>query len=458
MASMITVPPILQLETTDVRPLSRLLRGVGFNSKATVVISDAGLSVQVDEGRSTSAIAYISAKLMDKYTYTRKSDIERHIRRARKEERYRQRQAVVATNEKGKGKARADEDDVFGPPMTAGDAGKGKTKFPPSTSKSPEPSSGERGDKQESEVEEDDDDLEPPGSDDEDYAFEVAEFEVNLKHWIECLNIHGNGGVGSGITNSSNFGAEGDSGNTGSRGKKRWIMDDDDPGASRGFGAGGGAREKDMRNTSLIMTWQGEGEPLTMLLKDDDGRSPTTRCMLNLLDPEEVLDEVFEQERMVSHVIMKSTWLQEALADLDPSCSKITITIAPPADNGDDAADGADPYRIPRRRKLSAREKAGIFRLEAVGNFGKTELDYPNDKDVMDVFLCSEFQRFSYAYNTFILCQKALQTSIKVSLRTDDDGFLSLQLMMPKPAFKELEGKDFGIIEFKMKALQDDGD
>lgn len=32
--------------------------------------------------------------------------------------------------------------------------------------------------------------------------------------------------------------------------------------------------------------------------KDDDARSPTTRCMLNLLDPEEVLDEVFEQERM----------------------------------------------------------------------------------------------------------------------------------------------------------------
>jgi hypothetical protein len=28
--------------------------------------------------------------------------------------------------------------------------------------------------------------------------------------------------------------------------------------------------------------------------------------------------------------------------------------------------------------------------------------------------------------------------------------------MMPKPAYKELEGKDFGIIEFKMKPLQDD--
>lgn len=64
----------------------------------------------------------------------------------------------------------------------------------------------------------------------------------------------------------------------------------------------------------------------------------------------------------------------------------------------------------------------------------------------------------SYSYNTFILCQKALQSSIKVSLRIDDEGFLSLQLMMPKPAYKELEGKDFGIIEFKMKPLQDDDD
>lgn len=211
-----------------------------------------------------TAIAYISAKLMDKYTYTRKSDIERHIRRARKEERYRQRQAKLASKGKGKGKAITDDDDVFGPTSHA--AGKGKTKFPPSPSNHSEPSAGERGTDRGSEEEEDDDDLDPPGSDDEDYAFEVAEFEVNLKHWIECLNIHGNGGVGSANTNISNFSVDGESGHTGGRGKKRWIVEDDDPGASRGFGGGGGVKEKDMRNTSLIMTWQGEGEPLTMLL------------------------------------------------------------------------------------------------------------------------------------------------------------------------------------------------
>ncbi|KAJ9109289.1 hypothetical protein QFC21_000618 [Naganishia friedmannii] len=507
------IPPILQLETTDVRPLSRLLRGVGFNSKATVVVSDAGLSVQVDEGRSTSAIAYISSKLMDKYTYTRKSDIERHIRRAQKEERFRRCQARQRA--KSKGKATLD-DDVFGQNANSVKNRQGGHQNPSQHAIG----GAENGSDQSSdddENENDDDDLEPPGSDDEEYTYEVAEFEVNLKHWIECLNIHGNAAVApSSSHHQSGFAADRDGGaNTsgggggGGRSKKRWIMDDDEPSGGRGFGTTSGAREKDVRNTSLIMTWQGEGEPLTLLFfiwvvkstvyilhhrKDDDAKSPTTRCMLNLLDPEEVLDEVFEQERiplirpefirkgftryhegmslfthpmciaqvdiyLVPSCMTQSTWLQEALADLDPSCSKITITIAPPNDlpDGDPLNNDAnDAYRVQRRKKLSAREKAGIFRLEAVGNFGQTELDYPNDKDVMDVFLCSQHQRFSYAYSTFILCQKALLASIKVSLRIDDDGFLSLQLMMPKPAFRELEGKDFGIIEFKMKPLQED--
>lgn len=193
------------------------------------------------------AIAYISCKLMDKYTYTRKSDVERHIRRARKEERYRQRQARATT--KGKGKARRDVEDVFGPTTHGGQD---------EEQANSDSSDGDA-----------DNDFDPPGSDDEDYAYEVAEFEVNLKHWIECLNIHGNAGVAASYSTNSGYSADGEGGSAGGggrRGKKQWIMDDDDVGGGRGFGSTGGGREKDFRNTSLIMTWQGEGEPLTMLL------------------------------------------------------------------------------------------------------------------------------------------------------------------------------------------------
>jgi hypothetical protein len=211
---------------------------------------------------------------MDKYTYTRKSDIERHIRRAQKEERFRRRHARQGTQGKGKGKATR-EDDVFGP-NTTNTKGNQKLHQNPSqdTIGGAENENDQNSDGDENQND-DDDDLEPPGSDDEDYTYEVAEFEVNLKHWIECLNIHGNAAVApSSLNNQSGFAADGDGGaNTsgagggGGRGKKRWIMDDDEPGGgSRGFGSTGGPREKDVRNTSLIMTWQGEGEPLTLLL------------------------------------------------------------------------------------------------------------------------------------------------------------------------------------------------
>lgn len=184
---------------------------------------------------------------MDKYTYTRKSDIERHIRRARKEERFRQRQS--RTSAKVKGNAGRHAEDVFGP--TTHDDQEEEQAISDSADDAT-------------------DDLDPPGSDDEDYAYEVAEFEVNLKHWIECLNIHGNASVASTYSNNNGFNADGEGGSAGTggrRGKRQWIMDDDDVDGGRGFGStGGGGREKDFRNTSLIMTWQGEGEPLTMLL------------------------------------------------------------------------------------------------------------------------------------------------------------------------------------------------
>lgn len=208
---------------------------------------------------------------MDNYAYTRKSDIERHIRRAQKEERFRRRQA--RQGDKGKGKA-VQEDDVFGP-NTTGIKRLHKTRQDTSQNTTGGAEVGSNQDSDDEDNENEDDDLEPPGSDDEEYTYEVAEFEVNLKHWIECLNIHGNATVASSSSHNQNgFAADGDGGvNTSGagsgngRGKKRWIMDDDEPGSGgRSFGSTGGGRERDVRNTSLIMTWQGEGEPLTLLL------------------------------------------------------------------------------------------------------------------------------------------------------------------------------------------------
>jgi hypothetical protein len=64
--------------------------------------------------------------------------------------------------------------------------------------------------------------------------------------------------------------------------------------------------------------------------------------------------------------------------------------------------------------------------------------------------------RGSYNFSTFSLANRALQASIKVSLRVDNEGFMSLQLMMPQPANKRVAPTESGIIEFKFRALEDE--
>lgn len=97
----------------------------------------------------------------------------------------------------------------------------------------------------------------------------------------------------------------------------------------------------------------------------------------------------------------------------------------------------------------------------------------------MDCFKCTEEIRFrwgpgraspartpcrppvrsprSYNFSTFSLANRALQSSIKVSLRIDFDGFMSLQLMMPQPTNKKVAPTESGIIEFKLRALEEEG-
>lgn len=80
----------------------------------------------------------------------------------------------------------------------------------------------------------------------------------------------------------------------------------------------------------------------------------------------------------------------------------------------------------------------------------------------------------SYSFHNFALADRAIQQSTKISLRIDDQGFCSLQLMMPPPVNNSLgngngnvngkgqgeriTGGDAGIVEFKFRALEDDVD
>jgi cell cycle checkpoint protein len=54
-----------------------------------------------------------------------------------------------------------------------------------------------------------------------------------------------------------------------------------------------------------------------------------------------------------------------------------------------EAPDAIGSTTVSSNNRRNPRGKLGSFSIHAEGDFGSTELDYPNDKDVMDRFECA---------------------------------------------------------------------
>ena len=67
----------------------------------------------------------------------------------------------------------------------------------------------------------------------------------------------------------------------------------------------------------------------------------------------------------------QSSWLRDALSELDPSTKTLTIIGNPPPPQG-----------------RAARHAPLRLRLRAVGQYGSTEMDYPNDREVLESCEC----------------------------------------------------------------------
>ncbi|KAF8061634.1 Rad1/Rec1/Rad17 [Lyophyllum atratum] len=282
------------------------------------------------------------------------------------------------------------------------------------------------------------------GSEDVDLADNVA-FEVPLNTLIECLNIFGTAGAASTNVSSGNkykkwkkAGEDSDHGDDDERGGRGRSA------ANRGidtYFTGGSER------TGMRMTYAGAGHPLTLLLAED-AKGPTTTCEITTFDPEPHLELEFDNSRTVLKIILKSSWLRDALSELDPSFDKLTFIGNPPPE-----ADASTS-----RQKQKSREIwKPMLRIQAAGTFGSTEMDYPNDRDVLETFECTRSVRFSYRFAHISRTLRALQSSTKTSLRIDDEGLLSLQFLMPSPKAKGASGESSdAFIDFRCLALDDD--
>ncbi|XP_053159733.1 cell cycle checkpoint protein RAD1 isoform X1 [Hemicordylus capensis] len=152
--------------------------------------------------------------------------------------------------------------------------------------------------------------------------------------------------------------------------------------------------------TALRMCYRGYGYPLTLFLEEG---GVVTVCKINTQEPEEILDFDFCSTNVVNKIILQSEGLREAFSELDMTSEVLQITMSPDK-----------PY----------------FRLSTFGNSGSAHFDYPKDSDLIEAFHCNEIQTNRYKISLLKPSVKALALSCKVSIRTDNRGFLSLQYMI----------------------------
>ncbi|KAF8162854.1 Rad1/Rec1/Rad17 [Crassisporium funariophilum] len=280
-----------------------------------------------------------------------------------------------------------------------------------------------------------------------------AAFEIPLNTLIECLNIFGTAGpLGAATTPGASGGAGG-----GGKAAKRWHRtgdddSDDERGRGRGldnyFAAGGPEKKTGMR-----LSYAGAGYPLTLIIAED-ASGPTTTCEIATFTTDDQLELDFDNSRTVLKIILKSSWLRDALSELDPSCEKLTFIGYPPP-NPQEEPTRSNHTAGPTTARQKQKASKPMLRIQAGGTFGSTEMDYPNDRDVLETFECKKGVSFSYRFGHISRTLRALQSSTKTSLRIDDRGLLSLQFIMPSPKPKGASGGADAFIEFRCLALDD---
>lgn len=238
-------------------------------------------------------------------------------------------------------------------------------------------------------------------------------FEIPLHTLMDCLNVFGTAGQAPGAGSKKKKDGDDDDGAGG--GKK-------DKGKGRADADAGNARLEEWfapgKGTGMRMSYAGPGHPLTVLVAEESG-GPTATCEITTWEPEPRMEMHFDNDVAVLKIILKSSWLRDALSELDPSTKRLTIIGNPP------------PPAAPPNRAL--RNAPPRLRLRAVGEFGTTEMDYPNDREVLETCECPAPVSFTYTYSYIARAVRALQSSLKTSMRIDNEGLLSMQFLMPGP-------------------------
>jgi hypothetical protein len=135
-----------------------------------------------------------------------------------------------------------------------------------------------------------------------------------------------------------------------------------------------------------------------------------TNCKLTTYEPtrDTDLEDQFKPEtgpRVISKVIVLADWLKETFGDIDHTSPTITLNFT----GGHDSK----------------------FEIQSKATSGSTEVTVPGNSETLLTFQCEEDSSTTYSHQLLSHIVKALPFAVKASIRTNIQGFLSVQLMIP---------------------------
>ncbi|WFD45847.1 hypothetical protein GLX27_000472 [Malassezia furfur] len=160
------------------------------------------------------------------------------------------------------------------------------------------------------------------------------------------------------------------------------------------------------RGDYVEITYRDFGEPLSVGLHT--GRIDMN-FRLRTLDSSMVPDLQFSPETTVAQVIMKSEYLARAFQELD--------------------AGGETQVHVHFRPRTGRTERGGLD-LSTENSHGSTEISFPNENQLTEKFDCVESVACAYPLQCVAYMLQAIKTSLKTSLRIDENGMLSVQFMI----------------------------
>ena len=225
---------------------------------------------------------------------------------------------------------------------------------------------------------------------------EAPPFQISLSSLLETLQIFG-------INDA----------------KERWSNRDSAYNGMNGFSSRSGpnaAFEKRVLGMTGIcrLSYAAVGAPLCIVLEET---GVTTTCDLVTYEPDFQEDIPLQKDAITQKIIMRASWLHDAINELSStSPTRLTIVSSPTA-----------PY----------------FTLSSSGPLGSATVEFSKDPQLLETFQVSERTVNTYKYSLVKGASKAMAIANKVSIRTDEQGVLSLQFMI------EVEDGGISFVDFR---------